>query len=75
MIKATGQKDGRPLMLLGLSAGNIERLMDGQPILFDAKAQGYDGHILIVYGATEKQIARDLELHFPGVKKHTGEPT
>lgn len=52
------------LIVLGLSALNVERLMAGQPILFDAGTLGpeFGGFKLsIVYGRTEADIAADLD--------------
>ena len=64
MIKARIRAhSGQPqLLLLGLSEMNIQRLKEGQPIYFDAKAFGYDGNICIVYGKTEQDIVEVFDL-------------
>jgi hypothetical protein len=57
MIKARGEgKDGRPVLILGLSHGNIGALVSGRPIKFDAKPYGFDGEILIFAGKDEKEM-------------------
>jgi hypothetical protein len=64
MIKALGTaKDGRRVVLLGLSRLNTERLLDGKPIRVDLQAQlGVAGGdiILICAGETESDIAAEL---------------
>lgn len=65
MIKArltTG--DGRPLLLAGLSHDNVRRLMDGQPIAFDAAELGVDAILVIHVGRTEADIEALLREHF-----------
>jgi hypothetical protein len=62
--------DGRLLVLLGLSQGNIDRLKAGKPIwvdpqvLLQVKPTEVIGGIALVYGATEAAIAKDLETLF-----------
>jgi hypothetical protein len=58
MLKArSGDK-----LVFGLSARNIELLMDGKPILIDLKELGYaDGQVLIFYGTTEQMMMEQLE--------------
>lgn len=56
---ATG-KDGRPLMLLGITEQNIARMQKGEPIVFDASAVGFEGTIVIMAGGTEQSIADRL---------------
>lgn len=61
MIKARGTNEkGKPLLLLGLSFGNIERLMDDQPIRFDGTPYGFQGEIMIVAGKDERAIAQRI---------------
>lgn len=61
MIKAsTTHADGRPLVFLGLSDGNLVRLREGKPILIDMKPYGLDGWAVIMHGATEEDITREL---------------
>lgn len=69
MIKATGGgADGVPFLLLGLSEENCRRLVAGQPI--SVRADHVDPrlpaiNVILVGGATEQDIARDLRHHFP----------
>jgi hypothetical protein len=64
MIKARGTtKDGRPFILLGLSAENCRRLLAGQPIKVDTQAAtpagvALDGGpvIAIVAAQTEAEL-------------------
>lgn len=61
MIKAFGRtSDGRPLLILGLSRANMERLLDNQPIRFAADPLGVVCEVLILGGETENDIAEDL---------------
>lgn len=58
MMRAHGRTaDGRPLLILGLEAGNIERLKLGQPIHFDMAPHGITGDCVIVYGETAEACA------------------
>jgi hypothetical protein len=55
---------GRPLLVIGLEAGNIERLKRGQPIMFPAEQlemQGFD--IAIQYGDTKEAMVAEMEAH------------
>lgn len=59
MIKARGEgPDGRPVLILGLSHGNVGALLSGRPIKFDAKPYGYDGTVLIFAGEDEAAMAK-----------------
>lgn len=63
MIKAVVQhKDGRPMVVVGLSAENWRCLRAGYPIVFDCAELGIpeNGHIAIVGGATEQSIKDQL---------------
>jgi hypothetical protein len=67
MIKAPGRTpDGRPLLLLGLSAENMTRLMADEPIVIDTDQLGnaFAGMpsmaIVIVGGRTEDAIVEQL---------------
>lgn len=63
MIKAAGEHNGRPFMLLGLSGENVTRLAAGEPIAFDGDQLGYAGKVVIVYGKTEQDITAQLRQH------------
>lgn len=64
MIKARGEKDGRPVLLLGLSRANVERLQADQPIVISAdelEAMGLPAvQVVILAGETEATIAAQL---------------
>ena len=60
MIRASGTANGRPLMVLGLSDENMQRIRNGQPIEFDAAELGIDCRVLIVGGKTEDGIRGQL---------------
>lgn len=58
MVKAKlQQQDGRTLILLGLSAENIERLKADEAVTFNGAPLGIDSDVAIVYGETELAIA------------------
>ena len=66
MIKAKlTRPDGTGVLILGLSKGNIQQLKDGKPIMFDADVFGIQGEVFIVYGETEMEICKDLNLPVP----------
>lgn len=62
MLKArfTEPDGGGSVMLIGLSALNIDRLMSDKPIIFDGAPFGYDGKIILTYGPTDADIARQI---------------
>lgn len=61
MLKGKGTtSDGRPVLIIGLERGNIERLQAGQPIKFDMADVGIVGECVIVAGETAESIAADL---------------
>ena len=70
MIKATGGgSDGVPFLLLGLSAENCRRLLDGKPIV--VRADHVDPrlpalNVIVVGGQTEQSITAELADQFPG---------
>lgn len=62
MIKASAtSKEGRKMMLLGLSKKNVEKLMEGLPIQFDMSPFGFEGLCVIVGGETEDTITDQLK--------------
>lgn len=72
MIKATGERDGRPFLLLGIDAENVMRLKDGQPILVRKDEVGTSHDVLIMYGATARDIIRELKsygINLPAVPR------
>lgn len=49
-------------LVFGLSAKNIELLMEGKPIAIDLKDLGYEeGSVLIFYGRTEADMKQQLD--------------
>ena len=65
MIKAVGKSpDGSPMIFLGISALNVEKLKEGKPILVNLADLGLEGKIAIIYGETEDEIERDLQTQF-----------
>jgi len=63
--KAVGP-DGRTVIVMGISDGNVARLKAGQPIAFDPAAlkiaPGTDiGLIALFYAATDQELARTLK--------------
>ena len=62
MIKAVVRDAVSPLLLLGLTDGNLRRLKNGQPIHIDMKAMGMDrpGRVGIIWGPTEADIEGEL---------------
>lgn len=62
MIKAKATlKDGRPLIVLGLSKMNLKKLKEGYPIKFNLNEIDLEGEVLIFCGKTEQHILRDFE--------------
>lgn len=56
------QPGGRPLLVIGLEAGNLERLKKGQPIKFPAEQLAMHGFdIAIHYGDTKEAMIADIE--------------
>lgn len=66
MIKATSKmKDGRPMVLLGLTGENIARLMADEPVSVDLGQLGLPPvQVVLMYGKTETDIAKQLQPMF-----------
>jgi hypothetical protein len=61
MIKAgTQTKDGRRMVILGLSEGNWGSLREGKPIMVDLAPFGVDAVVTIMGGETEASITHEL---------------
>lgn len=62
MITAGGQLDGQPLLVLGLTTENLQRLVAGEPIDVPREALdavGYQGkRVMIIYGRTEQDLVK-----------------
>jgi len=65
MIKFLGDHEGTPLVGLGLSEENVNRLKQGNPILIKTdeveKLLGVKAEIFIFYGQTEESMTADLK--------------
>lgn len=61
MIRWRGNRGGREVVGLGIEAGNVERLMNGEPILVKGETVGIPFDIFIHYGATSDALVSDLE--------------
>lgn len=62
MLRASVNDPDRPVIVCGLSDGNITRLRAGQPIRADLRSFGVDlpGVLAIIHGPTEADIERTL---------------
>lgn len=49
------------LFIMGVDAENIRRLKDGEPLNIDLRPLGGTDRVVIIYGDTLLEIARDLE--------------
>ncbi len=74
MIKAIGEKDGQPAIILGLSRRNCELLLEGKPIVVDVgKMGGPRCRVILMAAETEQHLIDDLEnfaLIKPGTPRH-----
>ena len=63
MIKAKiSGHGGRDVVLLGIDAENVKRLQEGKPIMIQGQHLLVDLDILIVYGQTLEEIAKEYNL-------------
>lgn len=65
LIAVSKTKDGRPLLVFGLEAGNLDKLKEGKPAFHDFAefGLGHLGQFVIFYGET----ASDLRDAFAGL--------
>lgn len=65
MISAFGKtRDGRQLVVLGITRENVSRLTNGRPVYLDAASHpGFpiDLAIAVLYAETEAELAEQLE--------------
>ena len=66
MIKfGSENKEGKKLLGLGVSEGNVQLLKKGKPILVKSEAlkqlTGWDGEIMLFYGETEEKMREMLK--------------
>lgn len=66
MIKATTKDaNGKPVLILGLSEMNLQKLKEDMPIAFDTAAIGLpEMKIIIMYGKTEADMAEMFKKNF-----------
>lgn len=77
MIKFLGVRDGRPMLGLGLSRGNCERLLQGKPIFIDLKVMiglrdapdMNDATVLIFGGENENEMQAELSRYIGQLPK------
>lgn len=60
MIKARATIKGQDTLIFGLSRGNVEGLLDNQPILINGRELAVPFQILMVGNETEEDIMEDL---------------
>jgi hypothetical protein len=76
MVRGSGMYKGRKLVLLGLSAKNLELLKEGRPMHIDLRDEGVDAAVYICYGETEQDIVAELQTEGGVyVKDDEGTPT
>lgn len=76
MLKArsTSKKDGRPLVILGLSGENVTRIVAGEPLVVDMAEMGLPPmEVAIIYGRTEQAILENLRKDGADVRMQTPE--
>lgn len=64
MIKAVADKDGKPIVILGLSFNNLRELKKGRPIRIHMSELGLKGKILIFAGKTERAMETMIKSNF-----------
>lgn len=58
----SGEESERRIIGIGLSAGNLRRLQQGQPIAFRTEEIGITGYdVMVVFGETEEAIYKELD--------------
>jgi hypothetical protein len=48
------------LVILGITAENIDGLRNGSPIFFDGETLGLPGRVAIMFGETEIELATEI---------------
>ncbi|EHK56862.1 hypothetical protein [Allomesorhizobium alhagi] len=61
MIRWKANFKGQEVVGIGLEAGNIERLMNGEPVRVPAASMGLPFDILIHYGRDKDALVAELE--------------
>lgn len=72
MLKATAEGDEGPVVMLGLSRGNVERLISNEPIVVAAGGDlGLNKRIVIFYGESEQKMLNAIRPAIgPDTKAH-----
>lgn len=65
MIKAVASNTEEPLVILGLSDMNMEKLKEGRPIIVEMEELGLTGKILIIGGGTEDELVEMIRGKVP----------
>ena len=64
-FQAPNPENGRKILGLGLSRGNLQRLQEGKPIHFNAEQMGLPAiavsEVLVFFGETEESMRAELE--------------
>lgn len=61
MIRGEGVgKNGRKVLILGLTRGNVENLIKGKPIFHAQAGPGFDHSLCIVFAETDADLQRAL---------------
>lgn len=60
MIRATGEANGRPFLILGVDRENINRLTAGKPIRVTMESVGIERDVLIIFGETLQDVTNEL---------------
>lgn len=63
MIRLITRWEGRPLLLLGITQDNVDHLAAGHPMDFEVGELDGPIRVVMIYGADEQAIARELEKH------------
>lgn len=66
MVKAVARtNDGKLILILGVSEGNVERMKAGEPIYFDMDQLGFPKenikHVTMFYGKDEGELTRAIK--------------
>ncbi len=62
MIKFRGEGKNGPVIGLGLSQANVERMTAGQPVHVSLPELGLEGDIIIFYGKNEDELQQSVQV-------------
>ena len=54
-------KEGKDILLLGLSGENVKRLKEGKPIHINGSELGLGNDVVVMYGETEAHLYKELK--------------